>query len=100
MIKIINNKLRGIDNNIIHEDYNNFNNIGMNNNKIQSEPLTNEELREYFFNLKKNDDNSKEDEKMKNLNNLLNSRPDLLLNIFSLVSLIAEIALNKIIFFL
>ena len=83
----INNKLRGIDNNIIHEDYknynniihedyNNYNNIGMNNNKIQSEPLTNEELREYCFNLKKNDDNSKEDEKMKNLNNLLNSRPD------------------------
>ncbi len=74
--KKINNKLRGIDNNIIQEDYNNYNNIGMNNNKIQSEPLTNEELHEYFFNLKKNDDNPKQDEKMKNLNNLLNSRPD------------------------
>ena len=68
----IDNKLKNGDINIIKDDKSNLNNF----NNFQSEPISNEELREYFFNYKPNNENDIEDEKLRELNNLLNSRPD------------------------
>ena len=70
--KKIDNKLKNGDINIIKDDKSNLNNF----NNFQSEPISNEELREYFFNYKPNNENDIEDEKLRELNNLLNSRPD------------------------
>ena len=70
--KKIDNKLKNGDINIIKDDKSNLNNF----NNFQSEPISNEELREYFFNYKSVNNNDIEDEKLRELNNLLNSRPD------------------------
>ena len=58
----IDNKLKNNDINIINDNKSNINNY----NNFQSEPISNEELKEYFFNYKSINNDNNEEEKLRN----------------------------------